>query len=53
MQVSEEEVMVLVTIAAAAALDFARQHPEVMMEYPASYELVPHWIAALVLGRCE
>ncbi len=49
----EEKLIELLRISAGAALDFARRYPEVITEYPDSYELLPYWIAALVLGRCE
>ncbi len=49
----DSEIAELLRISAAAALDFARRHPEVIAEYPDSYELLPYWIAALVLGRFE
>ena len=50
---SDEELIELLRISASAALDFARRYPEVIAEYPDCYELLPYWIAGLVLGRCE
>ena len=50
---SEEEVIELLRVSASAALDFARRYPDVVAEYQGSYELLPYWIADLVLGRCE
>ena len=49
----DDEIVELLRIAASAALDFASEYPEVISEYPDSYELLPHWIAGLVLGRID
>ncbi len=49
----ESEIAELLRIAAEAALNFASEYPEVISEYPDSYELVPYWIADLVLGLLE
>lgn len=50
---SDEELIELLRISAGAALDFAMQYPAMIAEYPDSYELLPYWIAELVLGGCQ
>ena len=49
----DDEIVELLRISACAALDFARRHPEVIDEYPDRHELLPYWIADLVLRRIE
>ena len=49
----DKEIAELLRIAAEAALKFAREYPEVVDEYPSSNELIPYWIADLVLLRIE